>query len=202
MTLKTFIDLYDHEQSVILLAGKRAVVEQDRAQLVVLARLLASSTQDMIFRSGNAPGADQYFSEGIAEISQRRLQVITPYTNHRKKTNLAYETISVENINLAEEPEIVYQSKKNKNTEKLIDQYVLGDKNQYSIKAAYIIRDTIMVIGSKAVKPANFGIFYDDLQNTGTGGTGHTMQICAINKIPFIDQCTWLSWLDEVNEEK
>jgi len=37
---------------------------------------------------------------------------------------------------MAEEEEVVYQSKGNKKMEKLIDQFVSGDKNPFSIKAA------------------------------------------------------------------
>ncbi len=63
------------------------------------------------------------------------------------------------------------------------------------IEAAYIIRDTMKIIGSKNVKPAAFRIFYDDLSDLMSGGTGHTMNICKVNNIPFIDQRTWLNWL-------
>ena len=69
-----------------------------------------------------------YFSVGVSSVDNSRLQVVTPYTGHRKKTNEAYETISLDDINMATEPEVIYQSKQNKKTEKLIDQYVLGDK--------------------------------------------------------------------------
>jgi hypothetical protein len=57
-----------------------------------------------------------------------RLQVITPYDNHRQKTNNAYETISLDQIDLTNEPEVVYQSKSNKKTKSLIDKYVGGTR--------------------------------------------------------------------------
>jgi hypothetical protein len=123
------------------------------------------------------------------------LQVITPYDGHRKKTNHAYETISLDDLNIAEEEEVVYQSKGNKKMEKLIDQFVSGDKNRFSIKAAYILRDTIKAIGTDKIKPTTFGIFYDDLEKPKTGGTGHTMIICEQNNIPIIDQRIWFNWL-------
>jgi hypothetical protein len=150
----------------------------------------------MIFRSGNAEGSDQFFSEGVAEIDKSRLQVITPYTGHRQKTNQAFETISLDEINVADEPEVVYQSKSNKKTEKLIDQYISGARDRFSIKAAYIIRDTIKAIGTDDIKPATFGIFYDDLDKPKEGGTGHTMKVCEQNNIPIIDQKIWFKWLD------
>ena len=147
------------------------------------------------FRSGNAAGADQYFSEGVALVNKARLHVLTPYTDHQKKTNLAYETFALDQINMASEADVIYQSKNNKKTKGLIDQYIAGDVNKNTIKAAYIIRDTVKVIGTSTIKPANFGIFYDDLNAPQTGGTGHTMNICKLNHIPLIDQRTWFNWL-------
>lgn len=103
----------------------------------------------------------------------------------------------MDDINIAAEPDVIYQSKQNKKTEKLIDQYVAGNKDRYSIKAAYIIRDTIKVLGTHEIKPATFGIFYEDFENPRSGGTGHTMNVCEQNNIPIIDQRTWFDWLME-----
>jgi len=195
MTLQEFINQFDTPNSIVLLEGKRNILEADKEKLTTLGRLLATKTKNMIFRSGNAEGADQLFSDGVTEVDIKRLQVITPYTGHRVKTNKAYETISLDQINIAAEPEVVYQSKSNKKTEKLIDQFVSGDKNRNTIKAAYIIRDTIKAIGTEDIKPATFGIFYDDLENPMSGGTGHTMMVCEQNNIPIIDQSIWFKWL-------
>ena len=197
MTLKEFIRQFDKSNSIVLLEGKRNVLEADKEKLKALGRLLASKTVKITFRSGNADGSDQLFSDGVTSVDNKRLQVITPYSGHRQKNNQAYETISLDNINIASEPEVVYQSKSNKKTEKLIDQFVSGDKNRYSIKAAYIIRDTVKAIGTKEIKPATFGIFYDDLENPMTGGTGHTMNICEQNGISIINQKTWFKWLTQ-----
>ncbi len=197
MTLKEFINKFDKDNSIVLLEGKRKVLEADKKKLVSLGKLLASTTSKMIFRSGNADGSDQLFSVGVSLIDNKRLQVITPYTDHRKKTNLAYDTISLDEINVAAEPEVVYQSKSNKKTEKLVDQYISGARDRYSIKAAYIIRDTIKAIGTDEIKPATFGIFYDDLEIPMSGGTGHTMNVCEQNNIPIIDQKVWFKWLTE-----
>lgn len=151
----------------------------------------------MIFRSGNAEGADQYFSEGVAEIDYKRLQVITPYTGHRQKTNKSYSTFSLDDVNILSNPEVIYHSKSNKKTENLIDKYIVGEKNRYTIKAAYILRDTIKVMGTDEIKPATFALFYDDLIIPRSGGTGHTMNMCAINEVPFCDQRDWFKWVEE-----
>ncbi len=197
MTLNEFIEQFDKEGSIVLLEGKRRVLAHDIEKLTALGKLLATKTKKIIFRSGNADGADYYFCRGVAEIDYLRLQVITPYYGHRGRTNEAFETISLEDIDLAAEPDVVYQSKNNKKTIKLIDHYVSGYIDRFTIKAAYIIRDTVKAIGTKKVKPATFGIFYDDLDKPMTGGTGHTMSICKQNNIPYVDQRVWFSWLTQ-----
>ena len=197
MTFDEFIKQYDFENSIVLLEGKRNVPDEDKGKLTELANLLVAKTSKMIFRSGNAEGSDQLFSDPISLVDNKRLQVITPYSGHRQKSNQAYKTYSLDNINLAEEPEVIYQSKSNKKTEKLIDQYVSGNNNRYTIKGAYIIRDTIKAIGTNEIKPATFGLFYDDLTNPKTGGTGHTMNVCIENNIPIVDQTIWFNWLNK-----
>lgn len=120
---------------------------------------------------------------------------ITPYENHRQKTNNAYQTISLDQIDLLKEPEVVYQSKNNKKTKSLIDKYVDGAKDRFSIKSACIIRDAVKVTGTKSgIPPINFAFFYDDEQKPKTGGTGHTMEICEINKVPYFTQKDWEKW--------
>lgn len=197
MNLNDFIKQFDREDAIILLEVKRTVLEEDKERLIAFGKLLATKTSKMNFRSGNADGSDYYFSMGVSSVDKSRLQVITPYNGHRKKTNQAYDTISLDEINIVGEPEVIYQSKKNKKTENLIDQYVSGARDRYSIKAAYIIRDTIKAIGTNEIKPASFGIFYDDLNEPKIGGTGHTMQVCEENNIPIINQLIWMKWLEE-----
>ena len=197
MTLQDFISNFDKENTIILLEGKREVPDTDKEKLISLGKLLAQNTKFMKFRSGNADGSDYLFSSGVSSVDPGRLQVITPYKDHRKKYNQATETISLDQIDLALEPEVAYLSKKNNKTKHLIDPYLAGEKNQYIMKAAYIIRDTIKVTGTKKIPPAAFGIFYDDLKNPRSGGTGHTMNICKINKIPHVDQTVWFEWLNE-----
>jgi hypothetical protein len=197
MTLKDFVDQFDKENAIVLLEGKRKVIEADKDRLENLGKLLATRTTKIIFRSGNADGADYYFSKGVTSVNSARLQVITPYSKHRQKDNLANDTISIDTINIVQEPEVIYQSKSNKKTEKLIDRYLSGEIDKFSIKAAYIIRDTIKAIGTDKIKPATFGIFYDDLENPKEGGTGHTMHVCEQNNIPIINQNVWFKWLNE-----
>ena len=196
MKLEEFINSFDFDNSIILLEGKRNVLESDKKKLIEFGRLLASRTSKMIFRSGNADGSDQLFSDGVVLVDNKKLQQITPYSGHRSKFNHAYTTYCLDDINILSDSEIVFQSKSNKKTENLIDKYIAGNKNQYTIKASYIIRDTVKVIGTDQIKPATFGIFYDDLNCPMSGGTGHTMNVCNQKNIPFIDQRVWFNWLN------
>ncbi len=83
MTLKEFIKQFDKANSIVLLEGKRSVLDPDKEKLTALRRLLASKTKRMMFRSGNAEGSDQLFSDGVTAVDYKRLQVITPYSGHR-----------------------------------------------------------------------------------------------------------------------
>jgi hypothetical protein len=178
-----------------LLEGKRNVREEDKLCLVRLGHLLCTETRHIIFCSGNAAGADEYFSEGVSCVDARRLQVITPYTGHRSKNNYASQTIALDKIDLATEPDIVYQTMQNKSAGYLVDQYISGKKNRAAGKGAYLIRDTVKVLGTDEIGKAGCGIFYDDPEKPESGGTGHTISVCRANNVPVIDQKGWMEWI-------
>jgi len=197
MGLSEFIKTYNQAGTIILLEGKRNVNEADKPKLEALGRMLAEKLPKATFRSGNADGSDLYFSKGVASVDPERLQVITPYKGHRKNKNYAGDTPVFRTINLGEEPEVVYESKSHKKMERLIDKYVSGENNRYVVKAAYIIRDTVKVLGTNSgVPPISFAFFYDDLDKPRAGGTGHTINVCERNDVPFLTQQDWMKWLD------
>ncbi|MBK8701150.1 MAG: hypothetical protein IPN29_17075 [Saprospiraceae bacterium] len=68
MTLSTFLSQYDTPGSIGLLEGKRNVLEADKEKLVSLGKLITLKSRHITFRSGNAGGADEYFSAGVAEV--------------------------------------------------------------------------------------------------------------------------------------
>jgi len=197
MTFQEFISKYDHPGSIVLLLGKRVIPTIDQEKLVRLGELLARSSMYTTFRSGNAPGADYLFSSGVSGVEPKRLEVLVPYTGHRKTLNMAYLNRSLDDLDLTKEPEVVYQSRANRKTSKLVDSYILGNRDNYSMKASFIIRDTLMVIGSNSgIAPATIGLFYDDLDQPMQGGTGHTMKVCESNNIPYFNQEIWFNWID------
>ena len=194
MTFENFCKL--HANGIILLEGKRNVKPEDQAKLIGIGKLLATHLPNATFRSGNADGSDYYFSQGVSQVNSKQLEVITPYQNHRNKYNLAGTTHALDVINLVNEPEIVYHSKNHKATKSLIDKYIAGNKDKYAIKAAYILRDTIKVLGTNAgIPPITVALFYEDLENPMQGGTGHTQRVCLENNITFINQTTFFEWL-------
>ncbi|MBE0638235.1 MAG: hypothetical protein IH598_06935 [Bacteroidales bacterium] len=195
-TLINILEDYDQQGSIILLEGKRVVLPEDQPLLITLGELLCREMKHARFRSGNAPGSDELFTRGVANIDPNRIEVIVPYTGHRRQSSVAYHIHSLDDISLAAEPEVTYHTSSDSRTTRLVDEFTNGVSNSVTIKAAYLLRDTIKVIGTRSgIPPANFAIFYDDLRNPGKGGTGHTMRVCKNNNIPFITQEVWKNWL-------
>ena len=196
MTLQDFITTHDRPGAITLLEGKRSVAPEDAPKLRSLGRMLAERTLHMQFRSGNAKGADHHFSLGVADVNAARLQVVVPYTSHRNASNLAARTYSLDDVDLLQEPELVYATRETRSMASLVDGYVSGKRGMPYLKASYLLRDTAKVLGARGIPPAGFAIFYDDLAAPGQGGTGHTMRVCVAHGIPMVDQRSWFSWLD------
>lgn len=195
MTFPDFISQYDFPGSIVLLEGKRNVREEDVEKLKALGKLLATHTLHIKFRSGNAPGSDAYFSEGVTETDITRLQIIKPYRSHRSAAAYTNDVVSLDEVDLAKEEKLVEASLVNERNEYMIRNYTSGARDRISIKAAYLIRDTMKVVGAEGLPAASFAIFYDDLTKPMSGGTGHTMQVCIASRVPWIDQRTWVNWL-------
>lgn len=194
MSLNDFIAKYDRENSIVLLEGKRDVKPKDEQKLIALGEKLTLETEHIVFRSGNAEGSDELFSKGVAKINPERLQVIIPYNNHRIKHILSKNIVSLDDIDLSKETHIIENTCINPAYKRLVDCFMSGRKSRMAAQARYILRDTLKVSGSKNVKKASFGIFYDDLTEPGKGGTGHTMNVCNKIGIEIIDQRTWFNW--------
>ena len=111
MNLSDFINAYDFIGSIVLLEGKRKVNPSDKNSLILLGELLATRTKYIKFRSGNAPGADELFCKGVSLVDNKRIELIIPDNKHRRKNRNGIEAVSLDEINLLQEPEIVFQSK-------------------------------------------------------------------------------------------
>ncbi|MDY0101707.1 MAG: hypothetical protein RBS07_02150 [Lentimicrobium sp.] len=197
-SLSAFLKAFDKPGNIVLLEGKRKVNAWDEDKLSQLGRLLANRSTFIKFRSGNATGADELFSRGVADIDPSRLEVIKPYASHRSSVKTGATAYSMDEIDLAEEPEVVYHSRQNQRMAGLIDKFILQIHNRLTAKAAYILRDTVKVCGTRSgIAPATVAFFYDNLSNPMQGGTGHTMQVCTERKVPFCDQQIWMNWIGE-----
>ena len=71
-----------------------------------------------------------------------------------------------------------------------------GKWERHTIKLAYLLRDTLKVVGSAALhlQPATFGIFYVNETSPLSGRTGHTIRVCKKHEVPVLYQETWLAW--------
>ena len=105
--------------------------------------MLCKELKYVKFRSGNTDGADCWFCKGVENIDPIRLELILPYSAHRKKYLLSGNIYSLDKIDLVKEPQVVYQTKNNSKNSRLIELYVNGDRGRADIKGSYLLRDTI-----------------------------------------------------------
>lgn len=202
MKFEEFADLIANVPSpVILTEGRRSIPEKEAAMATRLSTLLAKRFPHLVFRSGNASGADQAFATGVMEVAPGRMEIIAPYENHRKKQRnplAAYtspESLSPEELAIIQAMTIA-ATPANK---RLMKWYERGGK--LGSQAACLIRDTMKVAGMKdshAVPIA--ALFYVDPKEPEAGGTGHTIRVCRNANIPVIFQDHWTKWLMELND--
>jgi hypothetical protein len=182
---------------VVLLEGIRDLPPSDRPALFDLARRLALALPERaVFRSGNAPGADEAFAEGIAAVAPARLELVVPYRGHRM--NYILETSRVHALDdldrAAEERAAFVTGDVSPKTRGMI----LRRRGSPALqkKASYLIRDTIKVLGDgRDLAPATVGIFYTREQDPEAGGTGHTVRVCRTAGVPVFTQRDWMPWV-------
>ena len=195
MTLSEFRNLVVGDAPVVLLEGRRAISEQDASLARGFANRLAREFVSLRFRSGNAEGSDEAFSAGVAEVDASRLQVIAPYASHRQKVRYADAVYSSpESLSTVQEAAIteatVAATPRNANVV-----YKRTGSPKLAAKAAYLIRDTMKVMGySEEFGPPICGLFYVDLSDPEAGGTGHTIRVCRQHGIPVAFQDSWMNW--------
>jgi hypothetical protein len=197
--LDTFLKTYDRVGNIVLLAGSRKVAAEDEIKLRKLGNLLTERSQFITFRSGNAEGADQFFTLGVGDIDPKRIEIFIPYPTHRPENRVGYDAFSLDQVDVVNEPTLIEQAMENRGTRYGVQQVVKGAHQ--SAQRAYgelILRSTLMVTGAQhpPVKPANFAIFYVDRTSKKPGGTGHTMQVCENMNVVHVDQDIWISWLE------
>lgn len=197
MTFSDFCRLVsDQPHGVVLLEGRRAIPPEDYRRATELARHLATKFPHLRFRSGNAPGADEAFSEGIAQVDAGRLQIVAPYDAHRKSARYSdalYD--SPASMSIVQEDDVasktINATPKNKG---LIENR--SAKGRLAAKAAYLIRDTMKVTGhSDTFTKPLCALFYVNLEDPMEGGTGHTIRVCRQEGVPVAFQDSWSQWI-------
>ena len=196
MTFETFRSLTNAESNpVILLEGRRSIPPQMAKSASALSARLAREFPQLRFRSGNASGSDQAFTEGVLAVDPSRMEIFAPYSSHRAKArHAAVSYNSPESLDTVEEEQTVFNAiratPQNKGLiEKRHRNKALG------AKAAYLIRDTMKVMGNGPdyLKPC-CALFYIDPDDPMNGGTGHTIRACQQAAIPVVFQTDWDSW--------
>jgi hypothetical protein len=203
MTLAEFTTIVQATpEAVVLLEGRRSIPYHDAALATHTARMLMERFPNLRFRSGNAEGTDQAFSEGVAQVAPWRLQVIAPYAAHRKSARYPAAVYdSPESLSNAQDDDVAYKtamaSPKNKGLIEKRDK-----KGMLAAKAAYLIRDTMKVTGHSEMFPKPVcALFYVDLNDSFAGGTGHTIRVCQQEGVPFAFQDSWQQWFPNENVE-
>lgn len=199
MTFPEFQKIVEERpDGVVLLEGRRGIPASAGLQARELGRLLALRFPCLRFRSGNADGADRYFSEGVAGVDPGRLQIILPYAGHRQGSrypDARYE--SPDSLPVLREDEVASTTiGASPGIKRLVDYRKV--KGPMAAKAAYLMRDTMKVIGGAelADRPV-CGLFYIDPADPMAGGTGHTIRVCRQEGVPVAFQDAWASWIGE-----
>lgn len=184
--------LTQNAQGVVLLEGRRTIPSGDALKATAIASQLARDFPHLRFRSGNAEGADQAFAAGVAAIDPRRLQIVAPYESHRKSVRYAEAVYdSPESLLTVQEEVVAYKTltatPKNK---RLITKRNEG--GPLGAKAAYLMRDTMKVVGYSAAFPKPLlALLYVAPEDPEAGGTGHTLRVCRQEGVPYVFQDTW-----------
>jgi len=196
MTWEAFLDGFDREDKVVLLIGKRKVLEEDAALLEAISKQLAARTKWMRFRSGNAAGADSLFMQGVHAAIPERMELVVPYRTHRRAVFPGAARVGLDDLRLDVNHPLVQTTLSLYQHPSLITSFLAGT-HRFAAKGGYLLRDTLMVVGdgAAALAPASAALVYDDLEQPGSGGTGFTMEVCRQHGIPVWDQSVWSKWV-------
>ena len=201
MTFADFTKIVEScPDGVILLEGRRAIPADSYESAKALASFLAERFPKLHFRSGNAEGSDQAFSDGVAAIDSSRLQIIAPFASHRKNVRYLDATYdSPETMSKVQDDEVAYKTTNASPKSKgLIANR--GAKGRLAAKAAYLIRDTMKVIGhSDTFAKPICALFYVSPDDPMEGGTGHTIRVCQQEGVPTTFQDSWALWIEEAS---
>lgn len=187
------------DRPVILLEGTRKVPDGEVKRLHDLATLLASSLPNAVFRSGNAQGSDSHFFHPLAAENPARLEYILPYPGSgKKRIHPMARVFSLEDLNQEENAALVKSTlAASPDLEVLVQMFLARGRNRVTVKAMYLLRDALKVIGAPSLNLplADFGFFFVNPEKPLSGGTGHTIRVCQKKKVPVYTQDDWSGWV-------
>ncbi|WP_031386440.1 hypothetical protein [Desulfonatronum thiodismutans] len=196
MTYVEFSSLVARQpDGVVLLEGRRAILECDAVHAESLGRMLAARFPRLRFRTGNALGADEAFSKGVVSVDATRLQVVLPYAGHRsgaRRPSVVYASLDALPDSWEEKlaAKTIAASGKYRS--------LIGYRNRsaaMAAKAAYLMRDTLKAVGWRGEFPRPIcACFYVDAHDPEAGGTGHTIRACRREGVPVVFQAAWRKW--------
>ena len=131
---------------IILLEGTRNLSAEDKPKLVYFAQYLACLLPQARFRTGDAPGTDEAFAEGISNVDPDRLEYVLPYGTHRKrKVAVGSHLYSLDTIPDEELEELCQKAiEATPARASLIRAYMKSRfNNRLTVKALYLIRDAL-----------------------------------------------------------
>ncbi len=185
---------------VVLLEGIRALPDADRTAVVAVGRLLADRLPGVVFRSGNAEGTDTAFAEGVTVVDPARMEYVMTHAGMgRKRRHPGARAVALDGMQHVTVRAVgEFTLAASPNLKGLVDAYQThGAAGPLGAKAAYLLRDTLKVIGAPelGLAPATVGIFYANAADPLTGGTGHTIRVCRDRGVPVLLQAVWQNWL-------
>ncbi len=131
---------------VILVEGIRALPEEHLEPAKACGSMLAKRYPAAIFRTGNAPGTDAAFAEGVAAVAPDRLQLVLPYAGHRKQYLFSGSSAyALDGLPKAAEDRVTAATSEiNRDAARLTELYQkTGRTTAAGNKATYLLRDTL-----------------------------------------------------------
>jgi hypothetical protein len=192
--------LAESPRPVLLVEGIRALPDADRPLVVRAGQFLARRLPGAAFRSGNAVGTDAAFSLGVTAVDPRRMEyVITHPGMGRNRRHPGGRSVALEQVpKVADGPVGDYTVRSDAGLKGLVEAYrSRGRSGPLGARAAYLLRDTLKVVGSEEadLAPATAGLFYVNESDPLTGGTGHTVRVCLERGVPVVFQAVWRCWV-------
>ena len=191
---------------VLLLEGVRDLPPEHRPKVVALGRLLANRFPRVMFRSGNAEGTDTAFAEGVCAVDPARMEYVVTHEGMGKKRRQpgARATALTQLSSLARDRLGDFTVAASPEAERLVRIYrEHGSNTRLGAKAPYLLRDTLKVKGAPelGLAPATVGVFYMNMTDPFSGGTGHTVRACMLTGIPYANQMQWWTWDREADPQ-